>query len=220
MRERPAVTAVHVHQFRYGPKGQRGPVRLPSLLIEDQVWRHPSLVLGEGMANRAVLKGPLWDVCGECTAARKKHWGKIDDKGARHMLEVCKRVESKGELKVQRGCGPDGLEQKTMFRTGRGCVGWIHYAEKGTCTGNDTWADPNHLRGQLTSSRAANLVCATIRLPISQHCPSLPSKKKCTWTIMRCVPLDRQTGLPLRSSAAQEPSAGCRAPGAVRRVPS
>jgi len=34
-----------------------------------------------------------------------------------------------------------------MFRTGRGCVGWIHFTRRGTCKGKVTWADPTHLRG-------------------------------------------------------------------------
>ena len=40
------------------------------------------------------------------------------------MVDVCERYQSKGQKKKRRDCTHDGLEQKTMFRTKRGCVGW------------------------------------------------------------------------------------------------
>ena len=50
-----------------------------------------------------------------------------------------------------RECTHDALEEKTMFRTGRGCVGWIHFTRKGTCKGKVTWADPLYALAMLCS---------------------------------------------------------------------
>ena len=54
MEEQPNTTVVHAHQFRYGPKGQDGPVVLPNLIIEGQVWRAPSGSLGEKEAGTSI----------------------------------------------------------------------------------------------------------------------------------------------------------------------
>jgi len=145
MRESPNTTQVHVHQFRYGPRGRQTPITLPDLLIEDQVWRAASWVLGEKVAQKAAIEGPLQHVCDECTDSRMKAWQKHGHRDSLHMVKVCSQYKSKNQFKTRRDCTHDGLEQKTMFRTKRGCVGWIHYGQK--CTGEQMWADPNHLRG-------------------------------------------------------------------------
>jgi len=136
METQPETTVVHLHQFRYGPKGQMGPVVLPELLIETEVWRAPADVLGERMADNAVIKGEhLKNICNQCK------W--LEGETNKNVLKACKDYN----YKLSRDCQHDALEQKTMFRTGRGCVAWIHYTVKGTCNGTEMWADPNHLRG-------------------------------------------------------------------------
>jgi len=133
----PNTTMVHVHQFRYGPKGQVRPVELPSLLIEEELWRAPSNILGEAVINEAIVKGPLLDVCNDCSDKNIKG---VDHK---RTLEIC----DKWKYKISRDCGHDSFEQKTFFRTGHKCIGWIHYTVPGTCQGEQMWADPYHLRG-------------------------------------------------------------------------
>ena len=201
MKNEPETSVVHSHQFRYGPKGQIKPVALPDLLIEGQLWRAPSGVLGETMVDTAVVHGPLRSVCNQCTP---KNLDALDDKekpktqahcGGEHSWSRCARthththahhVRSRARRQTEfalrvagvplqppksahqnravprhhstmpkphavrarmRECTHDNLEEKTMFRTGRGCVGWIHFTRRGTCKGKVTWADPTHLRG-------------------------------------------------------------------------
>ena len=44
-----------VAMSRFGPKGQKKAVKLPNLLIEGELWRAPSSVLGEQSMNDAIV---------------------------------------------------------------------------------------------------------------------------------------------------------------------
>lgn len=71
--------------------------------------------------NEAIVKGPLLDVCNDCSDKNIKG---VDHK---RTLEIC----DKWKYKISRDCGHDSFEQKTFFRTGHKCIGWIHYTVRG-----------------------------------------------------------------------------------------
>ena len=73
------------------------------------------------MINEAIVKGPLLDVCNDCSDKNIKG---VDHK---RTLEIC----DKWKYKISRDCGHDSFEQKTFFRTGHKCIGWIHYTVRG-----------------------------------------------------------------------------------------
>ena len=72
---------------------------------------------GPQVINEAIVKGPLLDICNDCSDKNIKG---VDHK---KTLEIC----DKWKYKISRDCGHDSFEQKTFFRTGHKCIGWIHY---------------------------------------------------------------------------------------------
>ena len=105
------------------------------------------------MAEEAIVHGPLRHVCNTCTeenlqqhadplATKQKHCGA----GAGHVFTA---GGEKVPFHRSETCSYGGHEYKSMWRTGRGCIGGVHgpVKQQGTCSGEKTWADPNHLRG-------------------------------------------------------------------------
>ena len=151
----------HVHAVRGVHTGLCLPratymVRNYALLVNTHVWapnrnamRVRSHLDQEGdvlycgsQAQSSVVHGGLHDVCNECSPANLDLMGTTD---RAHMETLCRKGNNVGSGAAKQ-CQLPGVELKSMWRTGRGCTGWIHMPK--ACThGKEMYANPNHLRG-------------------------------------------------------------------------
>ena len=142
MEQHDEVTVVKTRLFRYGRRQREGQVVWPELLIEDQMMRAPSIHFGEDLVKRDITAQSLKQPCEDSidTAHLAALYAKLVEDGV-----VQKRNTA---LLSKVGCSQDARDgsHKSMFRTNRGCSGWVHHP-KHCKKGVTIYAQHTQLRG-------------------------------------------------------------------------